>query len=259
MKVSELMTPNPFTVDKDENISVVLQLFNRKEISRLPVVDKDYLVGVITKTDLAEGLGSRSKEGLKLGRMYVSSFMTKQPHIISPSASEREATRIMIKEGISGLPVVDGEKLVGILSKTDLLKVCTDSKKPLAGVLISDPPVLSPQDSVLKAFRLFIEGNPKMVVRHSGTVIGVLTDWDLVNAFGTFRKLIEARHMSERIQSMLVEEIMTPEPTTIDVNCTVGDCSVLLLEKNIDSMPVMDGESLVGLVSSTGIIGTIME
>jgi acetoin utilization protein AcuB len=131
--VSELMTPNPITIAHDQTLGKAIETMTRRDIRRLPVTKDGKLVGIISDRDLRQ-MGGRSS--LKLPKsdqddaylkLPVEEAMTLNVITIRENQSVQEAIATMLKNKISGLPVVDREKkLVGILSEQDVLKYCLD-------------------------------------------------------------------------------------------------------------------------------------
>jgi acetoin utilization protein AcuB len=115
MLISRLMTYQPATISSQDNLQAAAQLMERGGFRRIPVMDGDNLVGIITDRDI------RKHEGY-LGSTRISAAMTPDPKTVTPRMSVEDAARLMISHKISGLPVVEDGKLVGILTTTDVLK-----------------------------------------------------------------------------------------------------------------------------------------
>ena len=94
---------------------------------RLPVVAKDRLVGIIADLDVREALNSpivlreRWQDEELMDHATVEACMTPDPITVTPHTPVVEAARLMRDHKIGGLPVVDGDQLVGIVTETDLL------------------------------------------------------------------------------------------------------------------------------------------
>ncbi|MGE5390757.1 MAG: CBS domain-containing protein [Deltaproteobacteria bacterium] len=122
MKVKDIMFQNVFTVDDRKPISLALALMHEKGIRRLPVLADGKLVGIIVQHDIEKAF---NRPGV-IAETPVDWIMTKHPIIISPEEDLITAARIMIANKISGLPVMEGDHLVGIISEIDVLKVLVD-------------------------------------------------------------------------------------------------------------------------------------
>lgn len=127
MHVSQIMTTQVVSVDADASIGVALQLLHSGNFRRLPVLQDGRLVGIITDRDLRLAtnsplvLSEKWYSDFILESIKVKSCMTSDPITISPDANLLEATRLMRTRKFGGLPVVAGDRLVGMITVTDLL------------------------------------------------------------------------------------------------------------------------------------------
>jgi CBS domain-containing protein len=85
------------------------------EVRHLPVVEGDKLVGILSDRDLPAHAGH-------LAHTRVSAAMTPDPSTIGPHASAEEAARLMLRRRVRALPVVEGERVVGMISTDDVLE-----------------------------------------------------------------------------------------------------------------------------------------
>ena len=130
MLVGERMTKRPITVDPETPFEDALHLMRREKIRRLPVVDKKgKLVGIVTEKDLLYAspspVTSLSIYELHylLSKLKVHEVMTKEVITVTEYTPLEEAARIMADNKIGALPVMRGDKLVGIITETDLFKI----------------------------------------------------------------------------------------------------------------------------------------
>jgi len=128
MLVKDFMNANPWTISKDRNIREAREMMLSHKVRRLPVMDGDVLVGIITKEDILVAGPSMvdyvSREELKnrLEKTYIESIMTEDPYTVSEDDPMEKAARIMHEKKIGGLPVLRGPKLVGIITETDIFR-----------------------------------------------------------------------------------------------------------------------------------------
>jgi len=130
MFVREYMTTNPVTIAPDISVPAALRLMGDKQVRRLPVIDSHgKLVGIVSDKDLLHAAPSPATTlaiweiSDLLARLKVSTVMTRQVVTVSPGSTLEEAARIMADRKIGGLPVMDGKKLVGIITESDLFRV----------------------------------------------------------------------------------------------------------------------------------------
>ena len=129
------MNKRVISVTPETTILDALEVMRLSQIRRLPILENDKLVGIVTDSDLRETTPSMASTLSKyeasylLSKMKVKEIMTKKPYTVSANATIEEVALIMYKHRIGGVPVVDGndsDKLVGIVTETDIFKVLVD-------------------------------------------------------------------------------------------------------------------------------------
>jgi len=130
MKVGQRMTRNPITITPDVTVPEAQAIMRREKIKRLPVLDsKGKLVGIVTTLDLIHASPSPATSldiyelHYLLSKLKVEKVMTRKVITVDEDLPIEEAARIMADNGISGLPVMRGNVLVGIITETDLFKL----------------------------------------------------------------------------------------------------------------------------------------
>jgi acetoin utilization protein AcuB len=126
----ERIQKNPVTISPDTSFYEARNLIHEKGIRHLPVVDKNNkLVGIVTDGDIREAspsdatLLSVQELHYLLGKLKVSAFMMPKEKLITitPDALIEEAVQLMHDHKVGCLPVVEGEKLYGLFTETDVL------------------------------------------------------------------------------------------------------------------------------------------
>jgi acetoin utilization protein AcuB len=116
MLVSKIMSDNPVTISPDKRVGQALKLMQKHSFRHLPVVKDDRLVGWITSRDLREVLLASMLE-----KITVEDVMLKSPITVTPDTKVEEAARLVYENKIGGMPVLDGGKLVGVITLMDLI------------------------------------------------------------------------------------------------------------------------------------------
>ncbi len=110
------MTTNCVTATLNDNVYELAVLMKQFDIGFIPIVDDKKLIGVVTDRDLVV----RGYADKKPGSTAVKEVMTKHLETISPDATVEEAAKKMAANQIRRLPVVDNDKLVGVIAIGDL-------------------------------------------------------------------------------------------------------------------------------------------
>lgn len=130
MYVGWHMNRNLITISPDTSVLKAREIIEQNNITHLPVTDgKARLVGIVTDRDLKEAWASPASTlsvyelTYVLQKLVVQSIMTKDLITATPDMTVERAARILHDNRIGALPVVDQEKLVGIITTTDLMEV----------------------------------------------------------------------------------------------------------------------------------------
>ncbi|MFZ2087268.1 MAG: CBS and ACT domain-containing protein [Desulfobaccales bacterium] len=116
MRVGEIMNKDPITIAPETRVGQALKLMQQHQIRHLPVIEDDFMVGWISARTLREVLLASMLEVIT-----VRDVMVEAPISVTPETSVEEAARLVHEHKIGGMPVLDGEKLVGVLTVNDLL------------------------------------------------------------------------------------------------------------------------------------------
>ncbi len=121
------MSLDPMTVTPDDSLRVAIERMQECNCRRLPVVEAGKLVGIVSDRDLRRATNSpflmreRRYDEFVLDHITVRACMTANPITVTPQTSVIDAARIMHDKKFGGLPVMEGDKLVGIVTETDML------------------------------------------------------------------------------------------------------------------------------------------
>jgi len=115
MQIANWMTRNPVCITRQNTLARAKELMDAGRFRRVPVIDNDKLVGIITERDLRQHWDY-------LDSTKVDAAMTPDPVTITPRVTAEDVARLLLQHKIGGLPVVENGKLVGIVSTSDLLR-----------------------------------------------------------------------------------------------------------------------------------------
>lgn len=126
MSVKDFMTENLVTVTPKTKIFDAVDLMKKYDIHRLPVIENDKLVGLITEGTIQEALPSKATSlsvhevNYLLNKTVVADVMIKDVKTIAPDAELEDGIYLMRQNKINVLPVLENEKLVGIITNNDI-------------------------------------------------------------------------------------------------------------------------------------------
>ncbi|MCX6694057.1 MAG: CBS domain-containing protein [Methanomicrobiales archaeon] len=274
MIASDLMASPVYIVGPDENTAHARNLMLKHRISRLPVMDGESLAGIITKKDI--GYRLRQAEPVwrrrPIDRIPVNMLMTPDPVTVQPGTGIRSVAAIMVDRGFSGIPVLEERRLVGIVTKSDLLNsALLGSLTVTAGEIMEDAVTVSRYHSLDHVIDLMAERNDKIIVTNAdGTLAGIITETNL--AFYSFpegsggvpehgvkrlRKEEPAGRKSLRhvvSLSAVAEDLMSGPVISITPDEPVLSVINLMRDSHVNSIVVMDEGKIRGIVKRDDIL-----
>jgi CBS domain-containing protein len=274
MRASDVMSAPVHVVGPNDSAAHARNQMIRYRCSRLPVVDGDRLAGIITKKDLGYRLRQAEPTWRRrpIDRVPASLLMTPDPVSVAADASTRAAAAAMIEYGISGLPVVENCTLVGIVTKTDLLgSVSVERLEATVGDLMGDVMTISRYHSLDHVIDLASERDEKLVVvNNDGTLAGIITESTLAfyeyvgrvpgepdrdvtmlrrDAPGGQKTLRYVRDVSA-----VAEDLMSRPVETAPPDAPIAEAVRRMREKGINSLVVVEGGDIKGIITRDDII-----
>lgn len=128
MAVKDFMTRKVVYISPDTTIAHAADMMREQKLHRLPVIENDQLVGLVTEGTIAEASPSKATSlsiyemNYLLNKTKVGDVMIRDVVTISQFASLEDATYLMLKNKIGILPVVDNEQLYGVITDRDIFK-----------------------------------------------------------------------------------------------------------------------------------------
>lgn len=161
MLVGKRMRKEPVTVSPQDSLATAMAKMRAGKFRRLPVVEGGRLVGILTEGDIRERLGN-------LERTEVQSCMTEGLLTVTPGTTLEEAAATLLNHKIGGLPVLEGGRLVGIITTSDILRAFLD----VMGAL---EPGTARIDLLLEGEQYGLASASKAIVEEGGEVLGLGT------------------------------------------------------------------------------------
>ena len=134
--VRDWMTTDLIVISSNCTLPEAYWLMVNNKIRRLPVVDQDILVGIVTLEDLRGKIPVNLigidpvRASDMLAKLPVRHVMSENPKTIPVDATLVEAARLMLEFKISTLPVMDGARLVGIITESDIFRALVKQTEP---------------------------------------------------------------------------------------------------------------------------------
>ena len=116
-QIRDLMQKNVITIEHDKTAHDAACLISEKDISFLVIMKDDIPIGVLTESDFVKRLSARDK---KASDVIISEIMSNKFRWVNPETEIEDAIQKMLNNNIRRLLILDDNKLVGVLTQTDL-------------------------------------------------------------------------------------------------------------------------------------------
>jgi CBS domain-containing protein len=146
--------------------------------------------------------------------LKVKDIMTTKIISVSPDTDIVQAAKLLLENHINGMPVMDGDRLVGILCQSDL--IAQQKRFPVPNLFT------------------FLDG------------------------FISLTSIKQLEHEINKFAAITVEQAMTPKPVTVKPDTSIEDVASLMVDKYYHSVPVVEGDKLVGIIGKEDILRTVM-
>src|SRR2546428_2403196 len=250
LRVSDHMSTDLVTAAPDDTIGDLLGKMKTKDIHEIPVLDRKRLVGIVTMRELMRRRNSPPST-------KASTVLQVGPQV-APEATLPEAAEKMISAGFRAIPVVKGKALVGILSRSDLVRAL-DETRALEGVVARDfmtpnPQCVGEDDTVEQAVQIMRSLGERSVPvvdknRHLKGVVGMKDVVDLFAQPKVREQYGERAGRQEKV-GLEVKGVMRYPPYTVGPDADVHRAAELMAKNHISSIIVTERDEPVGIITS---------
>ncbi len=259
IKVKDVMTKDVVVARLGDTISKAISKMQEHGFHELPVVnDGGELVGYVNYRTLIR------RKSLSL-YSRVENIMVKPP-VLDPDASIEDAVKLMIDAGYRSLPIVEKNKLVGIISRTDIIKLVPKMKDvaniPVEDVMTSEPELVEEDSPIQYAVDIMKKlGEMSVpVVDENRKLVGIVHMRDAAKAVWREKERASLGEVSgeKRKVQILVKEIMVP-PVYVSEDSILKDAVEKMIEFHSSICAVVDKKSVpIGVISQRDVIEAIL-
>ena len=253
MLIADLMSSPVHACRPDDTISSARNLMLKHHISRVLVMDQNRVAGIVTQKEIGYRLRSSFPAWKRRANDHepVSGIMKKDILCMSPASSVHDALIFMITHEISGFPVIDQGMVLGMITKSDLMrsKFVTAIDKSVIEVM-HDVPTVTVRHSLDHVIDQMKAGPGRVVVTgEDGSIVGMISESDLIFA--------PDGHGHE--EKPLAGEIMRSPLVTLPISARVRDAVSEMVRRNISSIVISSDEGMKGIITRDDIIGEVVQ
>jgi CBS domain-containing protein len=250
MKIGEIMSTNPQYIGPNEFVTHAREIMREYNYESLPVVEGGHVMGIVTIQDIINVTSTRSD-------VTVNGYIRAGVPRLTADTGLARAAFMIVNTSEGRVPVVDGDRLIGMLSIKDIFKGLSELEPedgPVRDHMTKKVVACQPEDSISRAWLNMINygltGFP--VINMKQEVIGMLTREDVMKrGYARIMRESEGRRMPTTVQ-----KIMTTPAITIDEDDTVLKAAKIFMEHNIGRVPVVKNNRLVGIIDRYDVIRT---
>lgn len=250
--VSQIMQRRVATVGEDDDLSLALQLMLWRQIRHLPVTKDGALIGLVSERDVLAGATNEDTTIRAMGK--VRDVMRRSIESVAPTTTVAEVAAKMALEKIGCLPVMQGQKLVGLVTTTDVLAASAwvPVRRKKEATVVQDVMTLNPiaaradellSEAAARMFRNHVRHLP--VLSEEGRAVGMLSVRDVRCVFGN-----PLQSNVTHSEPPLVSSAMTSSVRTIPSDAPISEAFDVLINERFGALPVIDDEErVVGMLS----------
>jgi CBS domain-containing protein len=275
MKVEEVMNEEVILMQENEQVGHARNLMLKHGVSRILVVDEEGKpAGMVTEKDLTHkmrGDGPKWKRR-PIDKISIRRVMSEGLLTTRPQAELQEIVELILKNNVSSIPVVDENTIIGIITKTDLIKFYMNKfqgKWKVSDLMTSDVITANENHSIEHVIGIMEDKNiGKVVIVRDNEPVGIITPENISFAYVEdpetgvsvekihFIRNSDGKNKKEvREVSMLTAgDIMHNHLIKIEKDEDVTKAANLMFDEEISGVPVVENDELVGIITKTDII-----
>ncbi len=276
MKIEDVMNEEVILAEENEQISHARNLMLKHGYSRILVVNQEGKpVGILTEKDLTRKMRSNGPKWKRrtIDKISIRRVMTPNPLTITPFREVQEAVELMIKNDISSVPVVDGDEVVGIVTKSDLMEFYRQKftgKWKVSDLMTSEVITVNENHSIGHVISIMEDDKiGKVIVMRDNEPVGIITSANIsfanvedpetgvsVEKIAFLRNIDGQEKRNVREVSMVTAgDLMTNHLIKIEQEEDAASAADIMAKKEVSGIPVVsDDNELVGIITKTDII-----
>lgn len=259
LAVKDVMSSSAVTAQKGDSVSDVISKMKKGHLREVPVLESGKPIGMVSYSSFLH------RRSLPLSAK-VEQVMLPCPHL-EEEMLLTSAVEEMMSAGVRGAPVVRAGKMVGLVSRTDIIrifpKIVQLKDKKVSTFMTANPLSVTEKETVRKA-QIMMKGLMEKslpVVDSDGKLVGAIGMPEVMDVLwslkATARPPNEVRGGREQVE-VIVGSVMSRSAVAISPEETAGKAATLMIEKGVATIFVQEGEKLVGVVSQADLMEQII-
>lgn len=253
LTVKDVMS-KPVSIAKSALIPEALDKMLDEGVDPIVVTNDRVVVGTASRRSIAEKMGSKKTGNIPASQIRVASVTRED--FTSVYQDQDVDLLVPLLQRYKIVVVWDEEhRLIGQVTTGDLLKVA----KPEGSIdtMVEIAPRISPDDRVVQLHRRMVgDGATRFIVMDGHKAIGIVTETDIAKILVKLKSEID-KHFENALRNVTAADIMSSPLITTPANTPVSKVVDLMLAKNISTIPIADGEKVIGLATRKSLVDAL--
>ncbi len=258
-RVRDVMSTDPRTAAPEETLSDALAVMRRHDFHEMPVTRGEEVLGMISYATVLQ------RRNLPL-TTRVDSILVRPPRV-EPSDHLTQMAEYLIASGYRGLPVVENGRLVGLISRGDVVGILADTEEfaglSIEDIMTPDPQTMEERESLGKARDLMrsLDERSIPVVDGEGRVTGVVGVKDVVEALtkGKPRRATQGERAGQKTPLRVeVRSVMSAPAITIGPEGSAAEAAALMRDRDVSSVVVVEDRRPAGIVTQVDLLEQVV-
>ncbi|MDD1765309.1 MAG: CBS domain-containing protein [Methanomassiliicoccales archaeon] len=254
-RIEDLMTTQYEAVDPEMTISDVVARMRALDLHEIPVVeDRNKLAGVVSYGSLLK------RKNLPTGTKAKS--VIESPPEVTEESKITEVAESIVSTGYREIPVVRGRKILGIISREDIVGIIPDIRNlrsiPVKEVMTKEVQTVTSKDSLKRAIELMgkLDVRTLPVVDSEDRLVGIVGVKDIVNYGWASRKGETVGEITGRSNPVDIDigSLSIDNPVTVGPETLIGEAARTMVDRKISTLPVVENDTLKGILSTYDLV-----
>jgi CBS domain-containing protein/ribosome-associated translation inhibitor RaiA len=255
MLVKDTIEEEIISISPDDTISKLISLVEKENIREIIITENGKFKGVVYSKDIA------NKGIVDPAKTKVNTIMRFPAPMVSSDKDISEAAEMIFKTGLRSLPIVENDKVIGLISLEDIIGFASKTKEfrqTIAETIMSQPEAIESDTDIGKTRMLMREKNISRlpVIDKKQKLIGIVTIFDLLKSLKP-RERMDFYSMSaekETTMGIPVSAIMNTSPITSDKSKPLSEIASLMKEKKTDGVIIVENNMPIGIVTEKDLL-----
>ncbi len=256
LKAGEAASDRYPALDKDLSLSNVLRALDKAGVDRAMLLEKKEARGIITLRDILYKLATERTRQASISALHASSFMSEPVISVGPNDPLVKATKLMVENNITSVPVVDSSSYTGVMvGRYELARLLSETPKaadiPVKEYMRTPTVSVNLQTRILHVRQLIFQHDLSVIpVLEDGRFVGVVGVDELATIFVKYYDLArgEPKNITP-LKYVIVADAIRMRPPRLDPDASLAEAARQIYDSGYRAVIIIDNDKPVGIVS----------